>query len=1492
MVLLQNKQIGPRKRPAKSKTAFVTPFAPPSKIPKSGAANEENVPQVAVESEVPKLRPSQTANSTEKMISVLADVGCTVINPSGPPCLPSDLHKLRNQLNHLFSSNSSLKSEFLQGLSAYINSPSNLRRILSPSKRDGLGSVRSDSLARVLLLVPLVQSDIQTLLLEKLPEYFDVDPSGNIRGRSSSLCLEEDIARLILNQFRWLDFLVDSEAFTEKLFQVLSISPVHLKKEIIGSLPEIIGEKNNKTVVHLLHEMLQEDSSIIVPMLDCFSNLHLDDMLQEQVITVALSCVRTIDVEHMPYLLRFLLLLATPTNTRRIISHIRHQLKLVGVLNVRTTQQSKMKGKSVVNNAEASTLDALRTSLRFNKVICQETLNELKSLEKVQDHKVIDIWLLMLIYMSNEPLQKIVEKLLKKKILEGCIVETMFDQCVSGNMDLTRDYLPTFISISEYLLACKEDKAREFGIHMYTNLFKELVDNCSRQEVLGALITHVGSGISHEVSYAMDVIVLLASKYSQELIPLSSHITGILDYLETFSVENLHKVYEAFSLLAFSAEVSSGPFGSPISNELLLIVRKQLSHPDLLYKKMGLIGTLKIVSYLGDAKSTKHLPSSQPNYEEALELLETSMNSCKQLPLPLIMFYDELTLTLKTKALHPAIVEWTSKHVRDFESKFLCDLDGGELTVKDLYCGLKGDLWMNLDGDISPICLNILPLVSSALRAASSLQILPANFVLLSSIEGLENQGSLAGIDALLGCPMHLPSSKFLCESLWGSLSGKQKQISILSLYYAANWLRELLNAFCTQAVDECNAVSQATREEITVKLFKRLRNLVFLESLLNSTLKECSFSLPELQPHPEFLLLNQLDHNRDQEMKNENGNAGLSQKKKKEKKSGQASLTDERFRQPTIMDALRKAGAVPSQEPSTGPSGACSQGSTPEASGNQPHNINMSVDVDVSTAMEHVEAQRHKFRPLLLDCFTILDFQKTQDSCCADPASKLPLCLYILRDLNRKLDYFSPRRHILVRRVSVPPAFGEMKVIEFISKIQPLFPSLRRHLDSAVSGVREDSVTCPDHWRIHSALAGNPDMPNITCFRPSVSRSVIKETLQCLGKTLNIPDVQRDRSVLSDLLEAFQPISISDCFFQGMQLIPSPGDTGYLYAGAYLFVGNIFDAACAVSFALASEVLLSLESVLVSMRTILNNDLNDIGKDIHTGFSKELLSFLSEKLGTFACKLLMQKRDGVNDSEDGQKVKAEVIQKLLRIYLENCQSTSNSLSELACSVLPQVSSRKSAVEDDCCFPTLCPATFCIWYRVLHEENLAMINRLLKEISLLEKARCGGEVEDVKCLLKKLQQSVIVVVSLVNLCKTHDKVNVRAIAVKFGGKFVDSFLKAFGFLKGQFELHREQIIQMVRELQMATRTIQTLCSDAKGMKQTTITSKIPITKRSMERFLFRVKELLHSTSTGCTFWMGNLKHKNLMGDVVSSQAYVDDQNDTTDNVSTENMVID
>lgn len=71
-------------------------------------------------------------------------------------------------------------------------------------------------------------------------------------------------------------------------------------------------------------------------------------------------------------------------------------------------------------------------------MLCQEILKELKCIERIRDHKVIDIWLLMLIYMNGESLQKSVEKIFKKKIIEGCIHEAMVDQCIGGNMELVQ----------------------------------------------------------------------------------------------------------------------------------------------------------------------------------------------------------------------------------------------------------------------------------------------------------------------------------------------------------------------------------------------------------------------------------------------------------------------------------------------------------------------------------------------------------------------------------------------------------------------------------------------------------------------------------------------------------------------------------------------------------------------------------------------------------------------------------------------------------------------------------------------------------------------------------------------------------------------------------------------------------------------------------------------------------------------------------------------
>ncbi|XP_077243736.1 fanconi anemia group D2 protein isoform X2 [Tasmannia lanceolata] len=1244
------------------------------------------------------------------MTAILADAGCTLCNSGGPPFLPADPHKLRRHLENRFSSDKSLIPIFICGFSSYIQNPQNLPRVLISAPR-GDGSSRSDSLVRVLLLVAPIQVQLQHLLLEKLPEYFHKDCAPLI---------EDDVARLILNHFRWLDFLVDSKGFTDKLLEVLSICPLQLKKEIIGSLPEMVGDQNDESVVSALERMLQEDSEIVAPMLDTFSNLNLDDQLLDQVVTIALSCIRTIDAEHMPILLRFLLLSATPVNVQRIISQIREHLKLACVLDPRAARHKKVKGKSLANNAEASILEALRSSLRFKNILCEVILKELKGIGKPRDHKVIDVWFLMLIYTNGGALQKSVEKIIKKKVIDGCFREALFDQCVRGHRELVQDYFPSFLSICEYLLACKEQPSRDFGVYMYTSLFEEFVDTYSRQEVLGALITHIGSGISYEVNSALETMILLTSKYSQELLPLSSYINGILDYLEGFNDENLHQVYEVFSHLALSARSNADSVGSSIANELLMILRKQVGNPDLKYKKMGIIGTLKLVSSLGDINFDAHLSSSQKtNSEEALELLKMSLDSCKLLPLPLILFYDELIELLEFTTLQPAIMEWMGKHVGEFESMFLSDLVGGQLPAKHTYGGLEGGLWINLDGDLSPICLNIFPLLSSCLQqSSSSLQILPANFLLLSVVERLTNQGSLGGIDALLGCPLHLPSSKYFVGAAWKSVTGKEKQILCLSLYYALNWIRELLNAFCTQVAGRVDCITQATKGETIAKLLKRLRNLVFVESLLNASLKLNPLSLPELHSfmeHSGSSSSSRHNHFRHTEKKAEKRKVPESTSPNNKKKSKKNSTVPEssdlngKLRQPTILDALKRAGAVISQEMSNeGSSGLSSKGRASQSDEHQAFDSNEPKILEISPVAKVLDAQRFKLRPLLVDCLFILSFSESQDSCCSDPAAELPMHLYLLFDFHHKLDYFSPPSKQFPSLCSTahkaPSGLGRMSASEFLNKIRPLFPSLKKHLDAAICTLKEGPETCQEHWKIQSSSAGNPDIPCAIASKSSVAGSVIREILCCFSKMLNLPDVciPSNLPVLTDLLGAFQPIRISDDFRSGIQQFPSPGNIDYLYCGASSFLEDVLDIACSFSFSLASEVLVTLESLVKSTQMFLEKFLEGNGKNIQLGLVQGLLPFLQNRLGTSACKLLGHDWDCEN-LENGGKNKGDTIQRILQIYLKNNESPLDLLDKLACSILPQVPSCKTKSTQDVVhgFPTLCSAMFVIWYRVL-----------------------------------------------------------------------------------------------------------------------------------------------------------------------------------------------
>lgn len=1020
-----------------------------------------------------------------------------------------------------------------------------------------------------------------------------------------------------------------------------------------------------------------------------------------------------------------------------------------------------------------------------------------------------------------------------------------------------------------------------------------------REMLVGSLITHIGSGVSYEVSSALDIMISLTTNNSDELIPVASHITGILDYLESFHEDNLRKVYEIFCHLALAAGFNTGSGGSSVANELLMVVRKQVSNPDIKYKRMGIIGALRIVSAIADANAAVNCSSSQqPNCEEALGLLQMAINSSRCHTLPLILLYDELAALVESRILHSAIFDWVGEHVAEFDALFLADLDDGQLPEKYICDGIEGELWMNLDGNISPVCLNILPLVSiSPQKSQACLQIFPSQFLLLTVAERSGSEGSLGGINALLGSPLHLPSTKSLDGSRWGSLSALEKKTVCHSLYFAINWIRELLNAFSTQVAARVDNVSQKVRDETAVKLLKRLRNLILLESLLNTLLKMYPLSLPELRYLGDYsvsTITSKLNHGKKMNEENMEGpSSNKRQKCLKDKSASDKLSSDDKLKQTTILDAFKRAGVTITQETNRVsqplPSGMMSKDVENEA-----NDLSELGVIDLMAAPVQLDMQRFKFRTLHLTCLSLLNYSEFQDLTLPYDESELPLYLYLLRDLNIKLDRLNPSIKPFFSNSQAKSTYAhcQKSTEELLSTIQPLFSSLRKFVDGAVSMIKERSDCCPDNWSSHWDSAGNPHIPNVMVSKSSIATSVFKEALGCYRKLLGIPDLlnHANMSVLKELLQTFQPTENFDDDISEFRPPLAPSNVDYLYCGAYKMFEAIMDPVYSFSYILASDVLITMQSILSSTVMLLEKSGESNGKNTHVGCSKDIIPFLQKRLGLSAHKLLASDFPS-EDAENGRQNKGDLIPRILQIYLRNSESTSDLLEKLACSVLPEVASLKTkstAQEMARDFPTLCSSTFHSWYRVLHEENTGNFNKMIKQ-ALKTRSQSGVAVENV---VDEIVKSVNVFVGLIHVCKNHEKVAIHAIAVKYGGRFIDAFLKVFNFLETQFGQHGGRIIQMIKALQKATRTIQTICAEAKGYKRTMITSKIPATKRSLERFVFQVKALLHNCSTEDTFVIGNLKHKDLHGHVVSSQVYGGVDDDDPDDAEQEEMETD
>ncbi|XP_077863629.1 Fanconi anemia group D2 protein-like, partial [Saccoglossus kowalevskii] len=377
-------------------------------------------------------------------------------------------------------------------------------------------------------------------------------------------------------------------------------------------------------------------------------------------------------------------------------------------LNVRSSTES-------IKGSEVLTLDAVRSAIRFQKCIAEGWIKAIEGVTTAADHKVIDIFVLLILYTTGNR-KKTIESLFRNKIRSGHFTEELLRVTFNMHSQVVREYFASILSLSEVLLRSPEPPVCHFGCTFYKHAFTCLDLYC-KQEIVGALVTHIGSGYAGEVDSSLDILSDLVDIAPAAMAPFAVFIKSVLDYLDNLSISQIRKLFSILSNLAFRNNQDT----SHIQDDIHIVVRKQLTSASAKYKRIGVIGAIMLIHNMAyndksdeesvdQSASLNVAPIGDENYKQVISLLELVRNSSSKSPEAAALFFDELSAVISGGDLDSRIQTFISESVLgDFQDDYIVD-DTGENTNSE--GSIPMQLCYSLDEDSEGgIVVNLLSLL-------------------------------------------------------------------------------------------------------------------------------------------------------------------------------------------------------------------------------------------------------------------------------------------------------------------------------------------------------------------------------------------------------------------------------------------------------------------------------------------------------------------------------------------------------------------------------------------------------------------------------------------------------------------------------------------------------------------------------------------------------------------------------------------------------------
>eukprot|EP00803_Ostreobium_quekettii_P001416 evm.model.scf_1341EXC.1 EVM.evm.TU.scf_1341EXC.1 scf_1341EXC:3500-11764(+) len=410
------------------------------------------------------------------------------------------------------------------------------------------------------------------------------------------------------------------------------------------------------------------------------------------------------------------------------------------------------------------------------------------------------------------------------------------------------------MAIAKLLCQDMEEPLQRSGAHLYKLLFCEFHRSYHRQEVLHALHGHIGSGEEKEITAGLTVLEGIATTHVSSLVQFSAYLANILDYIERFDEHQLRLVFRVFFLVITGAPPSGnsmGPSGvGRLGDQVSITIRKCLDSPGLMHRRVGIIGTVAMATCKLQTGSTacNSQENMDPDICEAWKAVEDLFETWKyRAPVHcLALLFEELAHALEDGLLLPktALLSLQNTVEELFSSTFLMDLDWDthdkglphEMSNVDL-CGIgtfDSELWLNLDGSKSSICVKMCSMLASVdSQERSAVAWLCPALRLLSRLQ-ICQEGNLDGIDGVLGCPLQMVPLEWAINV--GCLACAQQELVVNCLFFGIAWLREVVAAFGPHSQGHSGITTDGAFD-FGPKILSRLHQLQQLQAVLEDVL-------------------------------------------------------------------------------------------------------------------------------------------------------------------------------------------------------------------------------------------------------------------------------------------------------------------------------------------------------------------------------------------------------------------------------------------------------------------------------------------------------------------------------------------------------------------------------------------------------------------------------------------------------------------------------